>query len=124
MLPEDIRILAIGKIASEVAYLQTIEEYENSIATMMQAMQSPTENEESKKAIKRMCALQGQKLKAFKEKKALIKEYNEVMTTILEAADKQRLKRLILDDRTTAYVIEAQKEEDDTLMLMPAETGK
>lgn len=105
VLPEAKQYIASAKLASNIAYYKTIENYRQLMADFLEAMTAPGVDELQKEVLKYNYESTKEKLERFKEQRNIYKEQNEQMISILTEAERERLDAINNNDGTTTYFV-------------------
>jgi len=121
LLSPETRYIALTKVASELAFWKTLNSFEDELEALRKAIQNPATDDTHKDKLKEKYQFVKDKIQALETERNHVREFNEVMVTILEEADKERLRTLILDDGTKVIIAEEKEIEDKGLLLLTEE---
>jgi hypothetical protein len=107
LLDESTGYLAISKVASELAYLKTIDQYMQASQMLDRVMIHPAIEPGYKTLLKSSLEFVQKEIINLKEEKQRLGEYVQMMHAILDEADRQRLR--VLGEITKESVSEQQK---------------
>lgn len=94
MLDDTTGYLAMNKIASELAYLKTLDQYSKAVEMLGRVMSHPAIEPGYKTLLKSSYDFAKQEIISLKEEKERLSQYADTMHTVLEEADRQRLKTI------------------------------
>lgn len=120
LLDSSVRQVALAKLSSELAYWKTLSQFEKNIELLEKTLQDPSITDDTfKDLLREKYKFIKEKIELIKKEREFLNEYNSVMATILEEADRERLKTLIIQDGSDEFNAQEEKEELRSGFLIP-----
>lgn len=123
LLPMGKRYIAIGKLASDLAFTKTIREYEDILQTLRVAILQQLDVDETQKdVLKNRYDLIKKRLEAFIAERDLQKQHNDTMKNIYTEEEEEKLITIINSDGTDSFFDVDAEKRDNVESYMPTNT--
>jgi cytochrome c-type biogenesis protein CcmE len=123
-MPRAKQYIAIAKLASNIAYFQTIAKYRQALDDLLEAMRTSGLDDVQRGVLERGYNVLKEEFERFKEERQIYKDYNETIAGVLSEAEREKLNIIINDDGTDSYFNDSTENQDKKEMYLPTSEEK
>jgi hypothetical protein len=124
LMPRAKQYIAIAKLASNIAYFQTIAKYRQALDDLLEAMRTSGLDDVQRGVLERGYNVLKEEFERFKEERQIYKDYNETIAGVLSEAEREKLNIIINDDGTDSYFNDSTENQDKKEMYLPTSEEK